>query len=481
MATSALSLVSNCEPLALVPNSRCKPTVSELIMAGADLIALGLAQALGMLVSHILGGTDSTRPFWLLVLLSSAGLTVLKLYPAVRVNAVAEIRRLTSGLSLVYAALVAMDYRRMTEAGFIGAVIVMWASSIVFMAVARNIVRSTLSRREWWGYPVVILGPAESAGQFVRSIARHPESGLKPAGIFDDNSAPGSAVCGVPVMGGIASAAAIAKARRIHCAAIAMPELPGRRLLRVFQDQTFTFREVLIVPGLTGLPSARLEFVDLPGVVALDLRRSLLLPGARITKHVTDAMGSSMLILLALPLFALLAALILLESPGPVLYGHWRIGRNNRRFRVWKFRSMVADADRVLREYLVTHSAAAAEWKRDHKLKEDPRITRIGTFLRKTSLDELPQLWNVLKRDMSLVGPRPIVQAEVMKYGKGIGLYTQVLPGLTGLWQVSGRNNTTYEERVDLDSFYVLNWSPWLDFYLLAKTVRVVLLREGAY
>src|ERR1700730_14999454 len=115
MATSALSLVSNCEPLALVPNSRCKPAVSELIMAGADLIALGLAQALGMLVSHILGGTDSTRPFWLLVLLSSAGLTVLKLYPAVRVNAVAEIRRLTSGLTLVYAALVAMDYRRMTE------------------------------------------------------------------------------------------------------------------------------------------------------------------------------------------------------------------------------------------------------------------------------------------------------------------------------------------------------------------------------
>jgi lipopolysaccharide/colanic/teichoic acid biosynthesis glycosyltransferase len=121
------------------------------------------------------------------------------------------------------------------------------------------------------------------------------------------------------------------------------------------------------------------------------------------------------------------------------------------------------------------------EWEKDQKLRYDPRSTRIGRFIRKTSLDELPQLWNVLRGDMSLVGPRPIVAAEIEKYGQYYSLYTMVTPGITGLWQVSGRNNTTYEERVQLDSYYVRNWSPWLDMYLLIRTIRIVLFAEGAY
>lgn len=142
---------------------------------------------------------------------------------------------------------------------------------------------------------------------------------------------------------------------------------------------------------------------------------------------------------------------------------------------------MMPNADCVLSQYLEKHPEMAEEWKRDHKLRNDPRVTRIGRLLRKTSLDELPQLWNVLRGQMSLVGPRPIVYEEIAKYGDGFPLYSQVLPGLTGLWQVSGRNNTTYDERVALDAYYVRNWSPWLDIYLLARTVTVVLRREGAY
>jgi lipopolysaccharide/colanic/teichoic acid biosynthesis glycosyltransferase len=142
---------------------------------------------------------------------------------------------------------------------------------------------------------------------------------------------------------------------------------------------------------------------------------------------------------------------------------------------------MVASADQVLNDYLAANPEMRAEWERDHKLRKDPRITRIGRFLRKTSLDELPQLINVLRGEMSLVGPRPIVDSEIEKYGKSFALYTQVIPGLTGLWQVSGRNETTYQERVELDNYYVRNWSPWLDIYLLARTVKVVVTGYGAY
>jgi lipopolysaccharide/colanic/teichoic acid biosynthesis glycosyltransferase len=142
---------------------------------------------------------------------------------------------------------------------------------------------------------------------------------------------------------------------------------------------------------------------------------------------------------------------------------------------------MVPDADAVLTKYLETHPELKEEWLRDQKLRNDPRITRTGRFLRKTSLDELPQLWNVLRGEMSLVGPRPIVEAEIERYGANFALYTRVLPGLTGLWQVSGRNDTTYPERVALDSYYVRNWSVWLDLYILARTVWVVLAGKGAY
>jgi Undecaprenyl-phosphate galactose phosphotransferase WbaP len=191
------------------------------------------------------------------------------------------------------------------------------------------------------------------------------------------------------------------------------------------------------------------------------------------------------LILLAAPYIALaflvIAILIKFDSPGPVFFRQTRIGQFGRKFTVYKFRTMAQNAEQVLQEYLSRSPELLAEWTADHKLKQDPRVTRLGAFLRKSSLDELPQLWNIFIGDMSLVGPRPIVDAEVEKYGKCFDLYIQVRPGLTGLWQVSGRNNTTYERRVQLDEYYVRNRSVKLYFEILLKTVVVVLKEDGAY
>jgi Undecaprenyl-phosphate galactose phosphotransferase WbaP len=181
------------------------------------------------------------------------------------------------------------------------------------------------------------------------------------------------------------------------------------------------------------------------------------------------------------PFCALIALLIKLDSRGPVVFWHERFGRGGRRFFVLKFRSMAINGDEILKRAMAQNPALREEWERDQKLRHDPRVTRIGRLLRITSLDELPQLWNVFKGEMSLVGPRPIVQNEFKKYGSKLKVYMEVTPGVTGLWQVSGRNNTTYEQRVNYDCQYVSQQSALFDFAILLRTIRVVLFREGAY
>jgi Undecaprenyl-phosphate galactose phosphotransferase WbaP len=191
------------------------------------------------------------------------------------------------------------------------------------------------------------------------------------------------------------------------------------------------------------------------------------------------------MILLAAPYillaFLVIMILIKLDSKGPVFYRQSRIGRHGRKFHVYKFRTMVQNADQILQTYLDDSPELRAEWLATHKLKQDPRVTRVGAVLRKLSLDELPQLWNIWIGDMSVIGPRPIVDDEVEKYGNCFQLYIQVRPGLTGLWQVSGRNDTTYERRVELDEYYILNRSLSLDLQIIWKTIFVVVGRKGAY
>jgi Undecaprenyl-phosphate galactose phosphotransferase WbaP len=186
----------------------------------------------------------------------------------------------------------------------------------------------------------------------------------------------------------------------------------------------------------------------------------------------------SPLVLLAI---GIVSALVMISSPGPIFYSHRRIRRHGAFFSMWKFRTMCVNSAEVLEQYLAAHPEARREWNKTQKLRHDPRITEIGSFLRRYSLDELPQLWNVLAGHMSLVGPRPIVAAEVEKYAESFECYCRVKPGLTGLWQVSGRSELTYDERVALDCDYVGRWSLRRDIWILLKTFRVVLKQDGAY
>jgi Undecaprenyl-phosphate galactose phosphotransferase WbaP len=201
---------------------------------------------------------------------------------------------------------------------------------------------------------------------------------------------------------------------------------------------------------------------------------------ARVLKNIMDYTGAAVILILLSPLFLFLFWKIKKDG-GPAFFGHVRIGRNGRPFKCWKFRTMVPNAQAVLKELFEKDPAAQAEYEENFKLQNDPRITKVGHFLRKTSLDEIPQFINVLFGEMSLVGPRPVVDAEKKYYGDKFKYYTSVKPGITGLWQVSGRSDTGYEKRVALDVDYVENWSLGRDIYILLKTVQVVLARKGAY
>jgi len=197
-------------------------------------------------------------------------------------------------------------------------------------------------------------------------------------------------------------------------------------------------------------------------------------------KRACDVLGALALGVIFSPLI-LIIFLLMRREGGPTIYRHRRVGRHGKVFECLKFRTMVPNAEQVLREVLERHPELKAEWLRDHKLRNDPRVTALGRFLRRTSLDELPQLWNVVRGEMSLVGPRPVVREELMRYGRNLRVYLSAKPGITGLWQVMGRNDTDYRRRVAMDVCYVRNQNLLLDLYILLKTTRVVLGGGGAY
>jgi Undecaprenyl-phosphate galactose phosphotransferase WbaP len=198
-------------------------------------------------------------------------------------------------------------------------------------------------------------------------------------------------------------------------------------------------------------------------------------------KRAIDVIGAGLALLLFLPLMLVVAAMIKLTAPGPVLFAHRRLGKDGKSFPCLKFRSMVTNSAEVLAQHLATNEQARAEWARDHKLRDDPRITPLGNFLRRSSLDELPQLINVLVGQMSLVGPRPIVTDEVAKYGRYITYYNSVTPGITGLWQISGRSDMSYRRRVAIDTSYARNRSTQLDIAIMLRTLPAVLAARGAH
>lgn len=469
--------------LALTISTRSWPTYAVLI--GSDLLALILAAIISVYTRLALEGQFQPVLYWQLwpVLgLFIATYAIVGLYPGVAISPVDEMRWVCLTTTLMHLALAAMVFmRREGEIYSRGAFVMAWVLSILLVIACRAVTRLVFARKRWWGYPTIVLGAGTTGSMVIRTLKRRPGIGLKPVLVLDDNPAKHGSLHGVPVVGGVELAPALARTRKIPYAIVAMPGVPRDRLLSLLERYGSSFAHLLVIPDLFEFSSLWVEAKDMGGVLGLEVRQRLLLPGPRLAKFSIDLAATLIGGLFVLPFIGLIALLIKLDSPGPIFYSQIRIGQNGEHFKAWKFRTMVRNADYALKDYLEKHPELQEAWQRDHKLRYDPRVTRIGRFLRRTSLDELPQLWNILRGEMSLVGPRPIVDEEIPRYGDKFPLYTKVIPGLTGLWQVSGRNNITYEERVSLDAYYVRNWSVWLDIYILLRTVWVVLTGEGAY
>jgi Undecaprenyl-phosphate galactose phosphotransferase WbaP len=264
-------------------------------------------------------------------------------------------------------------------------------------------------------------------------------------------------------------------------AILAMPGVDGAHLAALLEGPMAQYKQVVIIPDLFEIPTLWVQSRDLAGILGLEITSNLLDPLAQTLKRTMDLLLVVLTLPLWLPLCLLIALAIRLEGGQPLYYQE-RVGQNGRPFRAIKFRTMVPDAERILQKKLDADPALRAEWETHFKLRRDPRITRIGAWLRKTSLDELPQLINVLRGEMSLAGPRPLPAYHLKHLShRTRDLRTRLRPGLTGLWQISGRSDLGNEGLERWDAYYVRNWSVWLDLVILFRTARAVLQRSGAY
>ncbi|MBW4459572.1 MAG: undecaprenyl-phosphate galactose phosphotransferase WbaP [Nodosilinea sp. WJT8-NPBG4] len=469
--------------LSLRMSTRSLPMVA--LLSGSDLLALALAGSAGVYLRLAFGGEYLPSLYgqlWPILGVFLLAYAVAGLYPAVGLSPVDELRRICLSTTFTYLVLGAgLFLTREGETYSRGVFLLAWLLSLLMVLTGRLVVKHLFARYPWWGYQVLILGGGRTGELVIQTLKNQPAFGLKPVAILDDSRVHEGSLCGVPIVGPLSAAPHLALRHDIHYAIVAMPGMQREKLLRVLELYGRTFPHLLMIPDLFGVASLWVNSKDLGGILGLEIRQQLLLPGPRLLKTLLDLVLTLVIGLCLLPILVVIAVLVKLDSPGPVFYGQPRLGQNNTTFVAWKFRSMVPNAGLVLERYLTENPLLREQWERDHKLRYDPRITRVGHFLRRTSLDELPQLWNVLRGEMSLVGPRPIVEEEIVRYADKYSLYTKVLPGLTGLWQVSGRNNVSYDERVNLDAYYVRNWSVWLDIYILLRTVWVVVIGDGAY
>lgn len=391
-----------------------------------------------------------------------------------------EFRRvLNAGVSLTAGvAIVSYAFKLEFARGY---VLVALPSATVFDLVVRHRLRRRLHRLRSRGAcmrRVVAIGHAPAVADLVAELRRGTYHGLSVVGACLAGGTMLKEIAGVPVFGGLGSVtAAVGQFRADTVAVLACPEMNGVRLRALAWDLEKTDTDICVAPALLDVAGPRTTIRPVAGLPLLHVDHPELDGGKKVIKEAFDkALALTGLILLA-PLFAVIMLAVKLADRGPVFFRQTRVGKNGHTFTVWKFRTMVVDAEQRKAELAAHNEAAGALFK----MRRDPRVTRAGVWLRRYSLDELPQLFNVLFGDMSLVGPRPALPAEAAKYGDHMRRRLVVKPGMTGLWQINGRSDLAWEEAVRLDLRYVENWSFTLDLQILWKTLSAVLGGYGAY
>lgn len=420
------------------------------------------------------------------------------LYPAMGTSPAVEFRQLvkSAGVALFVFAGIGIMHNPSAWMYLIGSTLLTLCLAVPLLPTSRFVMRALARRCKWWGAPALIYTDSATVGaEIYRRLRGSQERGLHPVGVVleSDESSEEAAILrdlSIPVFSAkrLLRTAFRSKATWVL---IAKPSLVN--VNHAWSDDESVNSALHAIPNRVFLSSyGGFDCGMWDRTHTVGTSAGLLVTNSRhcdftlLLKRFLDFSLTATACMLLSPLLIGIVIAIRLSSKGPILYGQKRVGRNGREFVAWKFRSMVPNADAVLQKCLQDNPAFKEEWELTHKLKRDPRVTTIGRFLRTTSLDELPQLFNILNGDMSIVGPRPVINSPtydatyIYDYPNEFAIYTSVRPGLTGVWQVTCRNSGVYEMRIYWDMYYIRNWSLWLDLYIMLRTIRTVLLREGS-
>lgn len=384
-------------------------------------------------------------------------------YPSMALSPIEEFRRLVGSVFIVHImAMAVLGFRH--EANLVSRFVLIASAfgTAVLAQPMRDAVRRVMRRRGIGRIPVLLVGPKGITDKLIPVLEESSILGLEPILFRGDNH----------------NIVKFAQARDIKI----LINCQDSRLVREEMVELVKwFQYIVYMPERATFPILGSRPANIGGMGGLEMVNQRRIKGMMLEKRLVDSTLSILIGLVALPFLIVMPILIKLTSKGPIIYKAKRLGRNGRTIRVWKFRSMYKDADKRLKSILDADPALKAEFERDFKLKKDPRVTPLGKFMRKTSIDELPQLFNVIRGEMALVGPRPIVEKEIAYYGDDYEIFSLMKPGITGLWQATGRSDTDYKMRVALDKFYVMNWNPWMDLWIVMRTVLAVLKMKGSY
>lgn len=363
--------------------------------------------------------------------------------------------------------------------------LLVWLLAMALVPLMRSAVIRLLLRLNLWQRPTVLIGAGPNAVEALLALRSEPLMGFEVVGclaVHSDESATAVDDADLPPLLTKEQLQRLSLHAGLQVVIALEHHESVEREKWMRQLAQWKVQDVSVIPALRGIPlyGTDISYFFSHEVALLSVSNNLRHWPARLSKRAFDIVASLVLLVL-LSTLMLYFVWRIRQDGGPAIFSHQRVGRNGKLFPCYKFRSMVVNAQEQLKLLLAANPQLRAQWEQDHKLKCDPRISAVGRYLRETSLDELPQLFNVLRGEMSLVGPRPIVTAELERYGEDVEYFLMVRPGITGLWQVSGRNDVDYDTRVYLDTWYVKNWSLWYDIAILCKTVRVVFKRDGAY
>jgi Undecaprenyl-phosphate galactose phosphotransferase WbaP len=478
------------EQVARIDILRGRSILVILILLIGDILSIGfafwLATEIRAALIPLIGGVIRWDIFLPLLELNLISIlityTLTGLYPGFGRTAVEEMQQIFYSLTLGYGVLGIAIYFQKTGPEFPRFVFLAgWALACLFNLIVRFTIRNRASLLKWWGTPVVVVGPITETCDVVEKLLRSRRLGLKPV-LIVDKTAPSNQpnILGLPVIQSPSHLQEVISRNPIQYAVYV--EAPGDSHFETRAELSWLskfFPTVLVVLANSPLGSLWVRTMDLEGRLTLRAQYHLLDKKSTYLKRAFDVVLGILLAVLALPLFIVIMVLIKLDSPGPAFHSNERLGLGGKRIRYLKFRTMSFDAEQRLEELLGRDPLVRQEYHKHHKLANDPRVTRMGKILRKFSLDELPQLWHVLQGEMSLVGPRAYLPSELKDMGTYADLIFQIRPGLTGWWQVMGRHATTFQHRLQLDEYYLSNWSLWLDIYILLKTGWVLLSGSG--